>query len=608
MNPVEIKVNVINQLKLLRQSTFKDKLSFLDEDIQNAQRAKATEVRVTVDYSGKKVIIENNGAILNNPQALFSIAESEWDEEVQRTESPFGMGFFSNITVSDYIEVYTGNKHIVFNVSDMIQNNKTEIEVNQVDEEYQGFKLILNNFDFNQIYSGNIKERVELLGRYIHELDIYYNNELQIKKDLTEGDDSVFIKKIVDDTTFKGWIALNRGFSQDMKIFYKGRLVTKLDSFYYVKGDIHISDKTLNLTSPDRKDIIRDSKYLNFLSSVKKYFEELANDSFMNGRQNDIEQHIDSISHYANKSMLKNEMSFMVFDTESDNDSKYLQGIALAKRENSEIKTLNQYEVFVKSNAAKQSISYFDEVEIYESVKRTAPEARGIKYLEGYSDSGSVEKPEIDEDRLENKKGEKINFGDEPVFWLNFDEVVEHEHRFNIAKHYGLKIIVSRNKFESSVLEMLGYEQNIVHISQLTEKTKIKATVSNTLLSVKEQRALMLLDMISRIVGFGRNVFGIGDVIVLRQTTIEALEKTVEKIEEDFVAIYDSGNDKVFIDRTTIEKSKLRDDLEENLDLEDYKFILLNLKQVVKQMSLIDFKFNKPDELYDRIINTLAVA
>ena len=46
---VELKVNVINQLKLLRQSTFKDIYCFLDEDIQNAQRAKATEVRVTVD-------------------------------------------------------------------------------------------------------------------------------------------------------------------------------------------------------------------------------------------------------------------------------------------------------------------------------------------------------------------------------------------------------------------------------------------------------------------------------------------------------------------------------------------------------------------------------
>lgn len=44
MDKVEVKVNVINQLRLLRQSTFKDILCFLDEDVQNAQRAKAQEI------------------------------------------------------------------------------------------------------------------------------------------------------------------------------------------------------------------------------------------------------------------------------------------------------------------------------------------------------------------------------------------------------------------------------------------------------------------------------------------------------------------------------------------------------------------------------------
>jgi len=71
---VELKVNVINQLKLLRQSTFKDILCFLDEDIQNAQRAKAKNVYISIE--GDSIIIENDGSILDNPQSLFSIAES----------------------------------------------------------------------------------------------------------------------------------------------------------------------------------------------------------------------------------------------------------------------------------------------------------------------------------------------------------------------------------------------------------------------------------------------------------------------------------------------------------------------------------------------------
>ncbi|QWU14206.1 hypothetical protein SAMN04487895_101495 [Paenibacillus sophorae] len=609
-NPVEVKVNVINQLKLLRQSTFKDKLSFLDEDIQNAQRAKATEVKVNIDYCNKKVTIENNGKTLQNPQALFSIAESEWDEDIQKSESPFGMGFFSNITVSDYIEVYTGNKHIIFNVSDMIQNNKTQIEVNEIANSYDGFKLILNNFDFNQVTSTSIRERVEMLGKYIHELDIYCDNVMQEKKDLTEGDGSVFLSKI-NDEFIKGWIALSGGFCQDLNVFYKGRFVTKLDNLYYIKGDLHITDKTLNLTSPDRKDIIRDSKYLDFLSKVKTHIQELANSSFLNGEQKYIDNHIDSISYYADKNKLKNEMTFLIFNTEDEKDSKYLSGIALAKRDNSEMKTINQYEVFLKSEAAKQSESHYDEVQIEHDVMNKAPKAEGIQSWRGdEGSSGGYSEPEINEEKLEERKGKHLDFESEPVFWLGFDQVIEQEAKFKIAEHYKLKIIVSRNKFESSVLELLGKEQNIVHISQLTEKTKIKASLSNTELQNVERRAMMLLDMVSRMVGFNRNVFAIGDLMVLKETSVEVLGHTIESIEDKFIAIHDRKNNKIYIDRTSIDKTKLRNDLNDNLDLEDYKFILFNLKEIVRELNLMNYDEinNKPDDLYERIINTLAVA
>ena len=210
---VELKVNVINQLKLLRKSTFKDIYCFLDEDIQNAQRAKATEVRVTVDRRGEgTVTIENNGNILTKPQALFSIAESDWDEEVRNSENPFGMGFFSNITVSNIINVHSGNTYITFDVEDMIFTNNTEIKVEEIDEYYDGFKLILRNFDFDTASSYDIQERVEVLGKYIHELDIYYNGELIEEKDLTEGDGSKY-QFSVDDENCKGWIALGNNYS-----------------------------------------------------------------------------------------------------------------------------------------------------------------------------------------------------------------------------------------------------------------------------------------------------------------------------------------------------------------------------------------------------------
>lgn len=202
-NQVEVKINIINQLKLFRQSTFKDKLCFLDEDIQNAQRAKAKNFKVTVLENDNKIIIENDGGVLEDPQCLFSIAESGWDNEVKETENPFGMGFFSNISVSNYIEIYSGGKKVIFDVDKMIRENNTTLEVLKSDEFYQGFKIVLNNFDFEDIYKFQIAERMKMLGQYIGELEVYYNGVKQNKKDLTEDDGSEFTLKIEEDSKGK---------------------------------------------------------------------------------------------------------------------------------------------------------------------------------------------------------------------------------------------------------------------------------------------------------------------------------------------------------------------------------------------------------------------
>lgn len=611
-NKVEVKVNVINQLKLLRQSTFKDQLSFLDEDIQNAQRAKSSTVSVKIDYYGKKLIIENDGKVLENPQALFSIAESEWDEEVTRTESPFGMGFFSNITVSDYIEVFSGNKHIIFNVGEMIQSNKTDIQVDEVEEFYDGFKLILNNFDYNQVGTSQIRERVEVLGKYIHILDIYCDGKLQPKMDLCEGDGSTFLLKLEDEQDVQGWIALNTDFSQDLKVFYKGRFVTKINDFYYIKGDLHITDKTLNLTAPDRKDILKDSKLAEFKKSIRMYIEELCLDSFLNGYQEDVDDYIEPITRYINKKELKNFIKFLVFKGEKDEDIKYLQGIALLKKKNKDLKSFNDFEVFMNSEAAKES----SDVSFIQETKTKPDEAKGVRvihddYEQGSYREGRVEKPEIKEKHTVERQAEEIIIENEPVFWISFDEVVEHEKKFNIAKHYGLNIVVARNKLEGSILDMMGQEQDILHISKLTEESKVRAYITNTKLGIREQRALMLLDMISRVVGLDENVFAIGDLMVTKETRIEAINKSYESIEERAVAIYSKDNDKIYIDRSTIDQSKLRNDLTEELSLDDFKFILMHLKDIVKELKLIDHKsteFKDSDSLYNGILTTLAIA
>lgn len=586
---VELKVNVINQLKLLRQSTFKDIYCFLDEDVQNAQRAKATEVRITVDRNNNVVIIENNGNILKNPQALFSIAESDWDDEVRDNESPFGMGFFSNITVSNLINVHSGNTYITFDVKNMISTNNTEIKVEEIDEYYDGFKLILNNFDFNIAYSYKIQERAEILGKYVHDLDVYYNDELVEKKDLTEGDDSEY-QFSVNDKDCQGWIALagNYSWGDNLNIFYKGRLVSKLEGLPYLKGDLHVNDKTLNLTSPDRKDIIKDEKLSNFKEVVRLYVEEYCNSLLTDGVE-DINEYSSCIGYYVNKKNVKNLIKFMTFRINSEEDIQYLKGVAIARRKNRDIDSFSGYEIYLNQEAAKQNEQVISEVEIIPALETVPNKAKGRVYHESSysSKDGYMEVPEIREKDLIEKRGSLIMNEEEPVFYIAFNEVEQYEYKLNIAKHYDLKIIVSRNDVETSILKTMKDSDNVLHISELKEEVLVKGYLSNTELSTKERRAMMIFDMISRILGLDHNVFSVGDLMVTKSVSVEAINVNEEIIEPDVVVLKDSLNDKVYVDRSVINKNKLRSDTDEKLDIFDYQFIMANFKEMMKQVSLI---------------------
>lgn len=587
---VELKVNVINQLKLLRQSTFKDIYCFLDEDIQNAQRAKATEVKVSVDRWGEgKVTIENNGNVLTNPQALFSIAESDWDEEVKNSENPFGMGFFSNITVSNLINVHSGNTYITFDVEDMISTNNTEIKVEEIDEYYDGFKLILRNFDFDTASEYRIQERVEVLGKYVHELDIYYNGELIEGKDLTEGDDSKY-QFSIDDENCKGWIALGNNYSwgNNVNVFYKGRLVAPLEGFPYLKGDLHVSDKTLNLTSPDRKDIIKDEKLNAFKKVISDHVEKYCTSLLIDGEEN-ISDYSSCFGRYVDKKNVKNSIKFMTFKSNNEDDVNYLKGIAIARRKNRDIDSFTGYEIYLQKDAAKQNEQIIDEVTVNPKLQTVPEEASGRVYHEAsYSHSdGYVEVPEIKQEDLMEKRGSLIISSVEPTFFIGFNEVEQYEYKLNVAKHYDLKIIVSRNDVETSILKSMKESDNVLHISELKEEVSVTGYLSNTELSTKESRALMIFDMISRILGFDHNVFAIGDLMVTKSVSVESICVQEEMIEPNVVVLKDSLNDKVYVDRSVINKNKLRNDLDVRLDVFDYQFILANFKEMMKQVALV---------------------
>lgn len=128
---------------------------------------------------------------------------------------------------------------------------------------------------------------------------------------------------------------------------------------------------------------------------------------------------------------------------------------------------------------------------------------------------------------------------------------------------------------------------NVLHISELKKEVLVRGYLSNTELSTKESRALMIFDMISRILGFDHNVFAIGDLMVTKSVSVESIGVEEEMVEPNIVVLKDELNDKVYVDRSIINKNKLRNDTDVNLDIFDYQFILANFKEMMKQVALV---------------------
>jgi len=137
-------------------------------------------------------------------------------------------------------------------------------------------------------------------------------------------------------------------------------------------------------------------------------------------------------------------------------------------------------------------------------------------------------------------------------------------------------------RLSSTDITKLEEEQAI-----LKEEIIVRGYLSNTELSIKESRALMIFDMISRILGFDHNVFAIGDLMVTKSVSVESIGIEEEMVEPNIVVLKDELNDKVYVDRSIINKNKLRNDTDANLDIFDYQFILANFKEMMKQVALV---------------------
>lgn len=594
----ELKVNALNQLKLFKQSTFKDPLCFLDEDIQNAQRAGAKNIKIEFNYDDTLTIF-NDGEVLDDPQNLFSIAESGWDDEVQESENPFGIGFFSNIVASDLILVATGDKQIVFDVNHILETGDTTINIGEGEEYCDGFKITLFPKDLSY-YA--VKVRVQELARYITDIDIYFNDELMHKAaSLTEFDDPDLPGTVIESSDIgTGFLCLEKySWNSKVEIYNHGRFVCDLEGFPYISGRIHLPEDhiVLTLRSPDRKDIIIDDKYYEFKSNVSECIKTLCTDIAIREDDPDTAKtYGDAVSHYADLQVVHDQKSFRVYKTKNSDDMEFLDGIASARSDNSNISTIAEYREALKNKKLDKNVDNTAEEEINIDIVPTynpdndLPDEPNDDDNNRYYTQTGIDNMELENQLktvnastsiVEEDNMESLINSDEPIFYLKISEIEKYREEFVTARHYNLRLILCDTNMDFNFLsKMESHDETgtIKHISQLEYDVTINAKVTRkkVTLSDKEHRAMMLLDYISKALGYDHNLFAVGELSVTKTITIKGTDLVATADCHDIGFVYDHERNKIYMDSRMLKAYRLGRSAYSTLTVKDMQFLLAN--------------------------------
>ena len=123
---IEIGINLIKQLSNLKK-TFTDKLSFVEELIQNAQRGKASRLTIIIYEVNREVTFSDNGLGCDDLESLFTVATSGLNKDLQEEQDPFGTGFFSVIVVAGEVEIRSQYQRAIFDVDTMFNEERLDV-------------------------------------------------------------------------------------------------------------------------------------------------------------------------------------------------------------------------------------------------------------------------------------------------------------------------------------------------------------------------------------------------------------------------------------------------------------------------------------------------
>jgi hypothetical protein len=257
---------------------FSDEYACIQELLQNARRAEASEVLVEIDRRAGTVTVTDNGHGVIDPQDLLNLGKSEWAESIA-TEQPAGMGLFSVFKLGDTAVVRSGDWRLTMDYTAMCKGKPATLETGL--QSMRGTQVEMRNLH-NEFCTSSMPCR----GGFA---DAWQQQALYMPYTTTiiAGDERFKVERYDPQHLPKGAIRhkMDWGFidihteAPDLSpayhcIFIQQGVAVRQD---YTLGStsapwirIHAKPGTVNFRLPDRDKILQDARFEEVMAEIKQ--------------------------------------------------------------------------------------------------------------------------------------------------------------------------------------------------------------------------------------------------------------------------------------------------------------------------------------------------
>ena len=561
---VQVKSNMQNYLKNIRKGVmFSDAGTILDELVQNAQRAAAGSVDIMIG-SGK-MIVDDDGEGCEDPQILFCTNDSAWTS----CDEAFGQGFFSVFAIADSINIRSRDWAAHVDVVEMLQTGDLSIQVAK-HEPTQGFHVeLVGGAIFDK--EDELLTRAKTFGE-LSEMDVSINGESCDKRDLLDDVQDDVCPMLFSNSLYEA--QLYPTYYGQAHIWYESREVCKC-SVDDISGNIILKKNAVTLKAPDRKDIVHDRKWSNFITQVESdrhklyaQFVKHASDSALDDLTININYVLRRDEYAAYLPMAENVYGEAEADTDKPEDAQYadLAGIGNA----------------------------------HGSVSSTA-NTQFIQNMSDYIQQRATVKSDSTAPRAENGLKQLIKAAHGKVFWVDSSDASRRGQELAQMRYEGFLILLAPNSLYRQAYDFYGVRSLDDLYKSLHERCTC-LNVNNG--GMAEQRFLELIKRFERRLDIPEGTIGVADISIDMVTSDEDL---MSHKSGTIRAFYDARNKKIWINRPagTFYKFKASPVGEDQLSDEDWRMMLSLSYLVCHELTHMIYKTADGTSHHEGAINNL---